>query len=122
MSGDVASLPHIKNVEDYGIQWQAWYMSMLPEIRVGRQEWPPLKKVPTDLHAWDDLRKGSKTGFVILLLGLSWWVAQAKKKTTVSSALKDMLFVVEQLINNVSDDTSVSHKRARSSAFPPSKR
>ncbi len=100
-------------------------MSMLPECRVGHREWPLLKQLPADPRGWDNLMKGSRQGFVILLLSLSWWAARATKKKVLSSVLDDMLFVVRELAKNVSaNDTSVSHKRARGSisALPTSKR
>ncbi len=107
---------HIEDIESYGANWQTWYMSILPNSRVGQRHWPPLKQALKDLRDWKDLMKGSKQGVVMLLLSLSWWDAQATKKkerSMVSSALQDIVFVVRQLAANLSDDTSVLHKRAR---------
>ncbi len=100
---------------------------MLPKIRLGLKDWPPLERVPTDPQEWKELKKGSTKGFIILLVSLSWWEAKSttkKDKMMVSSALKDILFVVRQLAAQVSDDTSVLHKRARGpeSSLPPNKR
>ncbi len=92
-------------------------MSLMPSVRVGRKGWPPLKKVPNDPLEWDGLRKGSKQGLVLLLVGLSWWVAKAMKKKDkemVSAVLVDVLFVMRQLAVSASDnDKSVLQKRTR---------
>ncbi len=91
-------------------------------------DWPLLKNVPTDSREWSDLKRGSTQGFVLLLVTLSWWEAQAtrkKDKLMVMSALQDVLFVVRQLAAQVSeDDTSALHKRTRTSEsyFPSNKR
>lgn len=88
-------------------------MLMLPACQVGCCKWPLLEQVPADLCGWDDLMKVSKQGFVILLLTLSWWAAQATKKKILLSVLNDVLFVIWQLLENVSaNDTLVSHKCA----------
>lgn len=69
--------------------------------------------MPKDLQGWADLRKGSRQGFVILLLSLSWWAARTTKKMLLSAVLKDVLLIVQQLAENVSEhDTSVLRKRA----------
>ncbi len=110
-------MPEIDNIEEYGVNWRSWYTSMLPKCRVGQKDWPPLKRVPTDCGEWESLRKGSKRGFVDLLVSLSWWEAQAtrkKDKEMVSAALKDVLFVVRELAaNEPEDDTSLLRKRTR---------
>ncbi len=127
-SGDIASLPQIEDIDQYGADLRSWYKSILPKVRVGRREWPPLKAVPTDPRDWDDLRKGSRKGVVILLLSLSWWDAQAttkKDRKALSSVLKDVLFVMRQLAANVSeDDTAILRKRVRGPdpMLPPVKR
>ncbi len=76
-----------------------------------------MKKVPVDLADWDGLRKGSKKGFVLLLVGLSWWVTQATKKkdkNMASTAIHEVLFVVRQLAAKAPEnDESVLRKRAR---------
>lgn len=100
----------------------------MPESRFGRKDWPPLKRGPSNLLEWASLKKGSKQGLVMLLMSLSWWDAQATRKadrTLVSSALKDVLFVMRQLVANESeDDSSALRKRARGpeSVLPPMKR
>jgi hypothetical protein len=127
-SGDVTLPPKIDDLETYGISWKAWYMSVMPKNRVGQKSWPPLRK-PVDPIEWDCLRKGSKKGFVELLMSLSWWEAQAtrkKHKSTVETALQDVLYVVRQLAaHEPGDDSSTLHKRARGpddSSVPPRRR
>jgi hypothetical protein len=105
-SGDIATSPHIDNIEEFGTELRSWYMSMLPEIRVGRKNWLPLKKIPADPLEWDGLRKGSRSGFVLLLVALSWWIGQAtrkKDKDMAQAVLRDVLFVVRELLANASD-------------------
>ncbi len=112
--GDISSPAHIEDVGKFGEEWRAWYRSLLPKSRVGRKSWPPLKKAPADALEWDDLQKGSKGGFVILLVSLSWWMAQAatkKDKDTLSAVLKEVLFCVRQLAAKAAeDDSSNLHK------------
>ncbi len=96
-------------------------------MRLGQKEWPPLERVSTEPQEWKCLKTGSTKGFVILLVSLSLWEAKSTKKkdkTMVSSALQEVLFVVRQLAAQVSDDTSVLHKRARGSVLSllPNKR
>ncbi len=93
-------------------------MSLLPVSRIGKKGWPPLKRAPVDPAEWENLKKGSKKGFVLLLVGLSWWATQAttkKDRDMVSTALKDVLFVVRQLATKAAaeSDTSVLRKRSR---------
>ncbi len=128
-SGDVTSPPHIDDMESYCTSWRVWYLSVLPKSRVGQKGWPPLKRGPTDPLEWDSLRKGSTKGLALLLVSLSGWEGQATKtkhKSLASVALKDLLFVVQQLAAHISDnDTSSLHKRARGarqSRLPPTKR
>lgn len=121
-------LPVIKDIEKFGTEWRSWYKYMQPKTRIGQTDWLLLKNVPTDLHEWLDLKRGSTKGFVLLLVTLSWWEAQAtrkKDKLMVMSALQDVLFVVRQLAAQVSeDDTSALHKRTQASEshLPPNKR
>lgn len=114
-SGDIASSPHIENIGKYGADWKVWYTSMMPISQAGRKAWPPLKKAAADPVEWNGLKKGSKRGFVLLLVSLSWWASQAtmkRDKEMVSSALKEVLFVVQQLAAESSEtDTSSLHKR-----------
>lgn len=101
---------------------------MLPKTRIGQKDWPPLKNVPTDPLEWNSLKKGSARGFVVLLVGLSWWEAASTKKKDqhmLEAALQDILFVLRQLVADVSkDDTYGLHKRPRGSesSLPPLKR
>lgn len=92
-------------------------MSLLPRSRVGRKSWPPLKRGPSDPLEWDEMRKGSKKGLVLLLVGLSWWIVQATKKRDklmATQAVNDVLYAMRQLAAHASkDDTPVLHKRAR---------
>ncbi len=115
-SGDIASSPKINDLEEFGSHWRTWYRGFQPTCRLGRQNWPLLKKAPTDPFEWESLRKGSKRGLILILVSLLWWDEQAvtkRERAAFSSAFNDVVFVMRELSKPMPNDGIGSRKHVR---------
>ena len=59
----------------YTTQWHTWWITL--QLAWRGAVWP-LKRTPGQTEGWDDIAKGGKNGFLIILLSLSWWVLKAE--------------------------------------------
>ncbi|KAI0308681.1 hypothetical protein OF83DRAFT_1073143, partial [Amylostereum chailletii] len=79
--------PTIASLSKFGEVFHMWWISMQPTWC--GVEWPLKQDGPVN-EAWEDLTHGSSNGFVIVIIMLLWWGAQAKdsgEKREVESAL-----------------------------------
>ncbi|KAF7982531.1 hypothetical protein HWV62_28154 [Athelia sp. TMB] len=110
--------------EDYSTSWWLWWRSLQPEWRRldlscdlrghGGSDWN-----------WDESRKGSQNGFSIVILSLGWWFAglkTAKGKWGCGSAMKDVEWVLDQMLASSASATLGKRTHGDASSGPPSKR
>lgn len=112
----------------------AWYRSLQPAWRQASDEWPMSREVPVE-ERWEDIAKGGKTGFFVLLVGLCWWRAKAgevgsgEKREQFDSVLEDVRWVLGQIgcrldsgVISVPSEESVGAKRPAEESETPSPR
>lgn len=71
---------------------------MQPKARI-TSEWPP-SCVVSDDTAWDVLRRVGTTGFIIVMMTLSWWgkAAMGVDDTSFQVAVAEVNWVLEKMI------------------------
>lgn len=110
--------PGSNNVGKFGRKMRDWWSSLQPDSRGG--DWPLARTVAED-ESWPELRKGGSTGFVLMVIGLSWWVRLAessKDKNESASMLEDVVFVLGKILKGMdSPGDGAQPKRKRSVTF-----
>jgi hypothetical protein len=108
-------VPSFKPVE-YGNRFIAWWKNLQPSWRKDSSaaSFRLFRDVPTG-ETWQELRKGGKTGILLIVMGLSWWVKaqHTEHDANVWSVVDDLRWVIQQMDRDfLSLSQSVSSKRA----------
>lgn len=85
----------------FGRKMRDWWMSLQPDSRGG--EWPLARDVADDAD-WGELKKGGATGFVLMVIGLNWWVRHAqssKDRNEAASMVEDVVFVLGKILDGM---------------------
>jgi hypothetical protein len=111
--------------DGYAKRWQKWWMEMQPKARIA-SEWPP-SRVVSDDTTWAVLGRVGPTGFVMVMMALSWWAVSALSGTEGSveeaavfhDAVDDVNWVLGQMLCRTKNDTvtnlNTSNKRRNTS-------
>ncbi|KAH9887554.1 hypothetical protein C8Q73DRAFT_617778, partial [Cubamyces lactineus] len=66
-------IPTIRNVAQYGAEWELWWHALQPEMRLGEAGELQRPEALAEGDSWSVLRRGGPNGFFLVLLALSWW-------------------------------------------------
>lgn len=94
-------VPGKGQVGKYGRKMREWWSALQPEARGG--DWPLARAIPDD-EGWTELKKGGPTGFVLMVIGLNWWVRYAessKDQNEAASMVEDVVFALEKVVESM---------------------
>jgi hypothetical protein len=85
-------------LDGYAARWKKWWIGMQPKVRI-TSEWPP-SRVVSDDTAWDVLRRVGTTGFIIVMMTLSWWgkAATGVDDESFQVAVAEVNWVLEKMM------------------------
>jgi hypothetical protein len=99
---------------EYGDRFIAWWKNLQPSWRTDTSDacFRLFRDVPTG-ETWQELRKGGKTGIILVIMGLSWWVKaqHMEHDASVWSVVDDLRWVIQQMDRDL-PSLLVSPKRA----------
>ncbi|KZP10427.1 hypothetical protein FIBSPDRAFT_698212, partial [Athelia psychrophila] len=86
-------------VEDYSISWWLWWRSLQPTWRVVSLS--RNLRDSTGEFTWQETRKGSASGFYLVILSLGWWRQglgeDREAEWWCGDAMKDVEWVLDQM-------------------------
>ncbi|KAF7978594.1 hypothetical protein HWV62_45316 [Athelia sp. TMB] len=115
-------LPRIYSgtAEDYSMSWWLWWRSLQPAWR-RRTATLSLDLRGTGAYTWDETRKGSISGFFVVLVSLGIWLHGLRNdkgsKWWCGSAMNDVEWVLNQMLT--SGSTSLLGKRTSNESDRP---
>lgn len=102
-------------ISSFGRKMREWWIALQPDCRGG--EWPLVRDVPDDAD-WTELKKGGSTGFVLLVIGLNWWVRHArssKDQNEAASVVEDVVFVLGKILKSTDEQMAEPSKKKKKS-------
>lgn len=100
-------------VGKFGRKMRDWWTALQPEWR--GSDWP-LSRAVADGESWTELKKGGSTGFVLIIIGLNWWIRDAqtaKDQNEVASMVEDVVFVLKAVLETVDEPAGESQSKTK---------
>lgn len=94
-------IPTIRNVAQYGAEWELWWHALQPEMRLDEAGELQRPEALAEGDSWSVLRRGGPNGFFLVLLALSWWLASADEGQDMAEVwemVEDVCWVLGKLL------------------------
>jgi hypothetical protein len=96
------SVPSLKS--NYGDRFMEWWKTMLPSWQSTNSQVSLLLShdVPSS-ETWQVLKKGGRSGFNVVVMGLSWWVIaqHGEGEGKVWSIVNDLMWVLQEMKKDI---------------------